>query len=162
MCTFPLLVSFYPSDSKTGQNLPSLLSTVYCFGQLVFLGIAQLQVGKVSRLLSGVVCVAEQAVKPNQSNTMVTPPAHCDIHLDHLPTPSAPSAVPYITIYPSSTTHNSLLPQSIDLVLPISCFGPRFLMGIIRNPSGSKRSRWCRSPHIPCSSDSGCRRGIRR
>ena len=48
MCTFPLLVSFYPSESKTGQNLPSLLSTLYCFGQLVFLGIAQLQVGKVS------------------------------------------------------------------------------------------------------------------
>jgi hypothetical protein len=48
MCTFPLLVSFYPADSKTGQNLPSLLSTVYCLGQLVFLGIAQRQVGQVS------------------------------------------------------------------------------------------------------------------
>lgn len=48
MCTFPLLVSFYPADSKTGQNLPSLLSTAYCFGQLVFLGLAQRQVGRVS------------------------------------------------------------------------------------------------------------------
>jgi equilibrative nucleoside transporter 1/2/3 len=47
MCTFPLLVSFYPADSKTGQNLPSLLSTVYCFVQLIFLGVAQRQVGKV-------------------------------------------------------------------------------------------------------------------
>jgi len=48
MCTFPLFVSFYPPDSTTGQNLTSLLSTVYCFGQLVFLGFAQAQVGKVS------------------------------------------------------------------------------------------------------------------
>lgn len=48
MCTFPLFVSFYPPDSTTGQNLTSLLSTVYCFGQLVFLGLAQVQVGKVS------------------------------------------------------------------------------------------------------------------
>jgi equilibrative nucleoside transporter 1/2/3 len=47
MCTFPLLVSFYPADSITGQNLPSLLSTVYCLGQLIFLGIAQRQVGQV-------------------------------------------------------------------------------------------------------------------
>lgn len=47
MCTFPLFVSFYPPDSTTGQNLTSLLSTVYCFGQLVFLGFAQVQVGKV-------------------------------------------------------------------------------------------------------------------
>jgi equilibrative nucleoside transporter 1/2/3 len=51
MCTFPLLVSFYPADSKTGQNLPSLLSTVYCFVQLIFLGVAQRQVGKVRMTL---------------------------------------------------------------------------------------------------------------
>lgn len=49
--TFPFLASLYSPSSKIGQNLPSILSTVYCLGQLFFLGTAQGAVGQVSVLL---------------------------------------------------------------------------------------------------------------
>lgn len=45
--TFPFLTSLYPPTSTVGQNIPSLLSTIYCLGQLFFLGTAQSAVGKV-------------------------------------------------------------------------------------------------------------------
>ncbi|KAL0250237.1 hypothetical protein I308_102410 [Cryptococcus tetragattii IND107] len=48
ICTFPLLISYLPPDSNLRGNLSSILSTVYCFGNLFFLGMAQRHVGKVS------------------------------------------------------------------------------------------------------------------
>lgn len=47
ICTFPLLISYLPPDSSLRRNLASVLSTVYCFGNLFFLGMAQRHVGKV-------------------------------------------------------------------------------------------------------------------
>ncbi|OWT42198.1 solute carrier family 29 (equilibrative nucleoside transporter), member 1/2/3 [Cryptococcus neoformans] len=48
ICTFPLLISYLPPDQSLRGNLSSILSTVYCFGNLFFLGVAQRHVGKVS------------------------------------------------------------------------------------------------------------------
>lgn len=47
ICTIPLLSSFFPLKSSVRTNLASYLSTIYCFGNLFFLGIAQRDVGKV-------------------------------------------------------------------------------------------------------------------
>lgn len=47
ICTFPLLISYLPPDQSLRGNLSSILSTVYCFGNLFFLGVAQRHVGKV-------------------------------------------------------------------------------------------------------------------
>ncbi|KAL7422151.1 hypothetical protein Q5752_002795 [Cryptotrichosporon argae] len=46
ICTFPLLASFFP-DSSTRTNLASYLSTIYCFNNLLFLGVAQRDAGRV-------------------------------------------------------------------------------------------------------------------
>ncbi|WVQ78261.1 hypothetical protein IAT38_000345 [Cryptococcus sp. DSM 104549] len=48
ICTFPLLISYFPTDSTIRPILASCLSTVYCFGNLFFLGLAQRHVGRVS------------------------------------------------------------------------------------------------------------------
>jgi hypothetical protein len=52
ICTFPVLTEFFTGSTKA--NLPSYLGTVYCFGNLFFLGIAQRNVGKVSKACSAV------------------------------------------------------------------------------------------------------------
>lgn len=48
ICTYPLFTSFFLFGA-TRSNLASYLSTVYCFSNLLFLGIAQRNVGKVGR-----------------------------------------------------------------------------------------------------------------
>ncbi|EIW70227.1 hypothetical protein TREMEDRAFT_43819 [Tremella mesenterica DSM 1558] len=48
MCTFPYLVQLFPPDSTRGRNLPSTLSSFYCFGLVVFMGLAQNGVGRGS------------------------------------------------------------------------------------------------------------------
>lgn len=48
ICSFPLLASFFPAGSSYRTNLASYLSSVYCFGNLVFLGVAQRSVATVS------------------------------------------------------------------------------------------------------------------
>ena len=48
ICTFPLLASFFPEESGMRASLASWLSTVFCFANFIFLGIAQKQVGKIS------------------------------------------------------------------------------------------------------------------
>ncbi|WVN85188.1 uncharacterized protein L203_100333 [Cryptococcus depauperatus CBS 7841] len=48
ICTYPLLISFFPRESKFRSSLPSLLGTVYCLGNLTFLGFAQRYVGTAS------------------------------------------------------------------------------------------------------------------
>lgn len=47
ICSFPLFSSFFPAESSTRSNLASILSTVYCFSNLFFLGVAQRTVGTV-------------------------------------------------------------------------------------------------------------------
>jgi hypothetical protein len=47
ICTIPLLASFFDPSSSTHANLASYLSTTFCFGNLLFLGLAQRDVGKV-------------------------------------------------------------------------------------------------------------------
>ncbi|WWD15728.1 hypothetical protein CI109_100150 [Kwoniella shandongensis] len=46
ICTFPLLISFFPPESSARSSLASVLATSYCFGNLFFLGLAQRQVGQ--------------------------------------------------------------------------------------------------------------------
>jgi hypothetical protein len=48
ICTIPLLASFFDERSATHANLASYLSTAFCFSNLLFLGLAQRDVGKVS------------------------------------------------------------------------------------------------------------------
>jgi len=47
ICTMPLLSSFFPDGSPLRSSLASWLSSVYCFGNLFFLGLAQKEAGKV-------------------------------------------------------------------------------------------------------------------
>ena len=47
ICSFPLFSSLFPLDSSLRSNLASVLSTVYCFSNLFFLGVAQKTVGSV-------------------------------------------------------------------------------------------------------------------
>ncbi|WVW83384.1 hypothetical protein I302_105403 [Kwoniella bestiolae CBS 10118] len=48
ICTIPLFISFFPSDSSIKSNLASYVSSSYCFGNLFFLGLAQRNVGNTS------------------------------------------------------------------------------------------------------------------
>jgi equilibrative nucleoside transporter 1/2/3 len=47
MCTFPLLLSL-TEEGSLRDNLPSYLSTTFCFANLFFLGVAQRTVSRVS------------------------------------------------------------------------------------------------------------------
>lgn len=48
ICTMPLLSSFFMEEDPHRTNLASWLSSVYCFGNLFFLGLAQRDAGRVS------------------------------------------------------------------------------------------------------------------
>ncbi|TYJ52556.1 hypothetical protein B9479_006846 [Cryptococcus floricola] len=65
ICTFPLLISYLPADSAMRGSLSSILSTVYCFGNLFFLGLAQRHVSTASpakRLHSSLVLLLVSAL----------------------------------------------------------------------------------------------------
>lgn len=51
ICTMPLLSSFFMEEDPHHANLASWLSSVYCFGNLFFLGLAQRDAGNVSHLV---------------------------------------------------------------------------------------------------------------
>lgn len=84
----PLLSSFFPEESPLRSSLASWLSSVYCFGNLLFLGLAQRDAGKVRIYLRGQRCGLTPAVAISSITSFPSPPLD-HIYSRHLPPPPA-------------------------------------------------------------------------
>lgn len=123
ICTIPLLMSFFAPNSSARATLPSTVSTVYCFGNLFFLGLAQRTVGKVRTWTADLRCKADNVFLEITiaSSTLLLTPITRHLAHPHIPTTTSglPCTLTLVRPPPTPTRPHNAPPIGVDGISPV-------------------------------------------